>query len=70
MSNNDLINMNAFNNAVPAGAFAALNPGTESLADGIGASYGILSYKGKNFSMRHRGQKYLFTRADDDSCST
>lgn len=39
----------------------------ESLADGIGASYGVLHYKGKVWSLRYRGQSYVITRPDDGS---
>lgn len=67
MSNNDLVPF--ANGAKPAAAFqAALNTGEqESLADGIGASYGIIGYKGKVWSLRYRGNKYTFTRPDDNS---
>src|SRR5437879_1093028 len=54
-----------FNGKVPSAAFAALNPQTESLADGIGSSYGVVHYRGKNWSLRLRGETYNFTRQDD-----
>lgn len=49
----------------PAPAFAALNPADDSLSDGIGQSYPVLSYKGKNWAMRYRGEKKAFIRPDD-----
>lgn len=45
------------------GAFAAL--ATESLAEGIGSSYGVIGYKGKVWSLRYRGEKKTFLRPDD-----
>jgi hypothetical protein len=39
----------------------------ESLAEGIGTSYGVLHYKGKVWSLRYRGQSYVITRPDDGS---
>jgi hypothetical protein len=47
----------------PAAALAALP--RDSLADGIGRSYGIIGYKGKNWSLRYQGQVKMFTRPDD-----
>lgn len=46
-------------------AYAFLDPNSESLTDGIGASYGILGYRGKNWNLRYRGETYYFTRHDD-----
>lgn len=63
---NDLIDMSAFQGAQPAAEFAGVGQG-ESLADGIGQSYGILSYKGKVWSLRHRGETSMFLRKDDNS---
>lgn len=64
----DLMNISAFKGMVPAAAFAAaLDPTSESLADGIGSSYGIVGYKGKVWSLRLRGENYIFTRPDDGS---
>jgi hypothetical protein len=57
----------AFGGARPAAAFANLNPTDESLSDGIGTGYGIVGYKGKVWSLRHRGERHVFTRADDGS---
>jgi hypothetical protein len=45
--------------------FAHLNPQEENLSDGIGSSYGVLNYKGKVWSLRHRGEKKTFVRPDD-----
>lgn len=64
---NDLMNVSAFKGIAPAAAFAALDPHAESLADGIGSSYGIIGYKGKVWSLRLRGESYIFTRPDDGS---
>jgi hypothetical protein len=63
----DLMNISQFKGMVPAGAFAALDPHAESLADGIGSSYGIVGYKGKVWSLRLRGETYMVTRPDDGS---
>lgn len=68
MTGTDLMNVSAFKGLAPAAAFAAaLDANAESLADGIGSSYGIVGYKGKVWSLRLRGETYLFTRADDGS---
>lgn len=69
MTNTDLMNVNAFENQLPDAAFAALNPENESLADGIGQSYGVVGYKGKVWTLRYRGETYTFTRPDDGSPS-
>jgi hypothetical protein len=57
--------IDAFENARPNSAFAALNPEAESLADGIGSSYGIIGYKGKVWTLRLRGETHTFVRPDD-----
>lgn len=41
----------------------------ESLSEGIGAGYGVLSYKGKVWSLRYKGQNYIFNRQDDGTPS-
>jgi len=64
---NDLMNISAFKGIQPAAAFKALDPHAESLADGIGSSYGIVGYKGKVWSLRLRGETHNFTRSDDGS---
>lgn len=51
--------------ATPAKAFAVLNPADDSLSDGIGQSYPVVGYKGKNWSLRHRGERKTFIRPDD-----
>jgi len=53
----------------PAQAFqTALPPAQdESLSEGIGSSYGVIGYKGKNWSLRYRGERHMFTRSDDGS---
>ena len=48
----------------PSTKFARLDP-TESLAEGIGSSYPVIGYKGKIFSIRHRGESKPILRADD-----
>lgn len=64
----DLMNISAFKGLAPSAAFAAaLDAQSESLADGIGSSYGIVGYKGKVWSLRLRGESYTFTRPDDGS---
>lgn len=63
----DLMNVSAFKGLAPAAAFAGLDPNSESLADGIGSSYGIVGYKGKVWSLRLRGETYMFVRPDDGS---
>lgn len=67
MSNTDLMNVNAFENQLPDAAFSTLSPQDESLADGIGQSYGVIGYKGKVWTLRYRGETYTFTRPDDGS---
>ena len=63
----DLMNISAFKGVAPAQAFQVLDPHAESLADGIGSSYGIIGYKGKVWTLRLRGETYTFVRADDGS---
>lgn len=67
MTSTDLMNISAFKDAKPDAAFAGLDPNSESLADGIGQSYGIVGYKGKVWSLRLRGETHLFVRPDDGS---
>lgn len=43
--------------------FAQLAP--ESLAEGIGSSYGVVGYKGKTLSLRYKGNVYPVLRPDD-----
>lgn len=52
-------------NKGPAQAFAALNAHDDNLSDGIGQSYAVLGYKGKQWSLRYRGQRHNFLRPDD-----
>ena len=51
----------------PAKAFAAagLNAIDDNLASGIGQSYAVINYKGKIWSLRYRGERKTFIRADD-----
>jgi hypothetical protein len=55
--------LEVFKNSKPAQAFTG-EP-VESLSEGIGSSYGVISYKGKVWSLRYRGERYTFTRPDD-----
>jgi hypothetical protein len=56
--------------AGPAQAFQSLNPQADNLSDGIGQGYPVLSYKGKVWSLRHRGEKKNFVRLDDGTPSS
>lgn len=56
--------MELFKTQRPAAAFQTLNP-QESLAEGIGSSYGVIGYKGKVWTLRYRGEKHVFVRPDD-----
>ena len=64
----ELVNVEAFKKG-PAQAFKAEGP-TSSLADGIGQSYGVISYKGKVWSVRHRGVRKNVVRPDDGTPSS
>ena len=66
----DLMNISAFKGMKPSAAFAALDPQAESLADGIGSSYGIVGYKGKVWSLRLRGETYNFMRPEEGGGSS
>lgn len=48
-------------------AFQALNAHAtdDNLAEGIGQSYGVIGYKGKNWTLRYRGKVKPFIRPDD-----
>jgi len=52
---------------MPSGAFKAYSNQHQhsALGEGIGGSYGVIGYKGKTWSLRHQGQKYVFVRPDD-----
>jgi hypothetical protein len=56
-------NVEAFKRG-PANLFVQNKP-DESLADGIGSSYGVIRYKGKVWSVRHRGVQKNVLRPDD-----
>jgi hypothetical protein len=62
---NEIVASEAFKNAKPSQAFAALDPAAESLSDGIGSSYAVVGYKGKVWSLRSQGEKHTFVRPDD-----
>lgn len=48
----------------PNEAFGWANPNEESLSDGIGSSYGIIGYKASRWTLRYRGETFMFTRPD------
>lgn len=54
-----------FQNKQMAQAFGGLNAQDDSLAEGIGQSYGVVGYKGKVWSLRYRGEKKNVVRPDD-----
>lgn len=54
---------------MPAAFMAALNAVDDSLAKGIGQSYGVIGYKGKTWSLRYRGEKKNVIRPDDGTPS-
>jgi len=56
--------------AGPSPAFASLNPQDDNLSEGIGQSYPVIGYKGKVWSLRHRGERHNFIRLDDGSPSS
>ena len=64
---NDLVDMNVFGKAKPAAVFAKLDPNQDKLSDGIGSGYAVIGYRGKTWSVRHRGEKKNFVRPDDGS---
>lgn len=64
MANDLVTSIEAFTGG-PSQAFAALNPHDDNLSDGIGSSYGVIGYKGKVWSLRHRGEKRMLVRPDD-----
>lgn len=67
MAGTDLIDVNAFG-AGPAAIFQGQPK--ESLAAGIGQSYGILRYKGKTWSLFYRGERKNLIRPDDGTPAT
>jgi hypothetical protein len=56
----DIVNLEAFKAQRTADPDLPMD---ESLAGGIGTSYGIIGYKGKVWSLRYRGDTYLFKNA-------
>ena len=54
---NDLVNLEAFNTERTVDP--DFNP-SDSLASGIGTSYGIIGYRGKTWSLRYHGETHLF----------
>ena len=64
--------MTPFSTSKPSPVFQqalGANP-QESLADGIGASYPVIHYKGKVWSLTHRGENKPFVRPDDGTPSS
>lgn len=60
----ELINAAAFQGGMDASFQAELDASSESLSDGIGGSYGIIKYKGKQWSLVYRGEQFYFRGAD------
>jgi hypothetical protein len=57
-----------FMHTKPAEGFETLNP-EDSLGEGIGASYPIIGYKGKIWTIRYQGQSHILVRPDDGTPS-
>lgn len=56
----ELVDINAFKNAVPAKAFAGDDVNANRLSDGIGGGYGVIGYKGgKQWTLRYRGETHV-----------
>lgn len=49
----------------PAQAFKETAGQVERMGEGVGSSYAVLYYKGKNWSLGYRGERYNFVRPDD-----
>lgn len=56
--------------AGPSQAFAGLGAQDDSLASGIGQSYGVIGYKGKVWSLRYRGEKKIVLNPTDGAPSS
>ena len=65
----ELVIPQAFKNFKPPAAMAGLNPADDNLAAGIGQGYGVIGYKGKVWSLRHRGERHNIIRPDDGTPS-
>ncbi len=52
----------SFKGKAPSQGFSFLDPTSESLAEGIGQSYGVIGYKGKVWSLQYKGENNIFTR--------
>ena len=59
----DIVNLEAFKAQRTADPDLPMD---ESLAGGIGTSYGIVGYKGKTWSLRYRGETHLFKNAQGE----
>lgn len=57
----DVVIPDKFRNAPIPAALAHLSPQNESLTEGIGSSYPVISFAGKRWSLRYKGQKRLIT---------
>jgi hypothetical protein len=63
-----VVDLELYKSQRPAAAFAAQMPSgddAESLADGIGASFGIIRYKRGVWSLSYRGENRIFLRPED-----
>ena len=61
----DVMIPDEFKNAPIVEAFAHLNPQEESLTEGIGSSYAVIGYRGKNWTFRYKGTTHLITYPRD-----
>lgn len=60
----------SFKNRQMSSAFQqSLNATDDNLAEGIGQSYAVIGYKGKIWSLRHRGERKVIIRPDDGTPS-
>lgn len=59
----------SFKNKQMSQAFAGLNAQDDNLSAGIGQSYPVIAYKGKVWSLRHRGERKTILRPDDGTPS-
>lgn len=68
---NEVATNKPFGGMQPSRAFTAhIPPGQQdSLADGIGSSYGVLKYKGKVWTLQYQGGQHIIVRPDDGTPS-
>ena len=60
----ELMDMTGFKGGMASAFAAELDPNQESLSDGIGSSYAIIKYKGKQWSLVYRGEQHFFVKED------